>query len=897
MKTVIATIDGRRIESHGSQTILDVAAHAGLDIPTLCHADGLPAEGGCRMCLVEIDGASRPVAACHTPIADGMVIRTATPGLESLRRALLELTHASHNPEAFHSEANGSPFNALLRRYSVNASPIAAKCGDGKAHTTAIDDSHPYLRFDRSRCITCRLCLNACDHVQGQFVYGIEGRGGHARLIFGPTERFADSPCVACGACVDLCPTAAISDRDRMPHTPASHVVDTTCAYCGVGCRMRIESNDETVIRISGIADAAVNRGHLCIKGRYAHAYQHSPDRLTSPMLRDGDGFRPIGWPEATTWLARRLTELRDRHGPDSLGVLTSARSTNESAYLLQKLFRTAIGTNNVDCCARVCHASTAVALNRMTGTSAGTASFDDVERARCIVLAGTNATEAHPVIGARIKQAVLRDTPLIVIDPRRIELAECAQLHLPVRPGTNVPLFNAIAKVLIDERLCDTHYLAERCEGFDELAELLRAHSLDDFAKPTGVAIEQIWAAARLIGKLRPVLFVHGIGLSELTQGTAAVMTLINLGMLTGSIGRPGAGMLPLRGQNNVQGNVDMGATPARVTGDQRLDDAAVRARLTAIWGKAPPSKPGRKLPDMLDAAATGELRGLWVQGFDLAQSNPYESRTLDALKRLDLLVVQDIFFCELAHHAHLVLPAAAALEQDGTFTNAERRIQLVRPAVPPPGLARPEWQIIRDVAEALGEKWSYTSSADVMDEIARVAPDMFGGVSHDRMSGDGLQWPCPAADHPGTATVHANGFVRGRGRLMAIEYAPSPEQTDVNFPYLLITGRRLEHFNVGTMTRRTPNQELVPTDVLDIHPDDARRERITDGGPVDVESHWGRTSVIARHSTTVSPGSLFLSFHHPQAHTNRLTSPHVDPQSKCPEYKITAVRICARG
>jgi len=895
MKTIIAKIDGRQVESPDSGTILEVAANAGIEIPTLCHADGLPAEGGCRMCLVEIDGASRPVAACHTPIAEGMVIRTATPALESLRRGLLGLIRSHHNPESFHSTGDGSRFQALLHRHGVGSTHIAAALPAREA--IPIDDSHPYLRFDRSRCITCRLCLNACDHVQGQFVYGIEGRGGHARLIFGPTERFADSPCVACGACVDHCPTGAISDRDRMPHTSASRVVDTTCAYCGVGCRMRIESTEETAIRISGIADAAVNRGHLCIKGRYAHAYHDSHDRLTTPLLRDGHEFRPIGWPEATAWLAQRLAALRDTHGPDSLGVLTSARSTNESAYLLQKLFRTAIGTNNVDCCARVCHASTAVALNRMTGTSAGTASFDDIEMARCIVLAGTNATEAHPIIGARIKQAVLRGTPLIVIDPRRIELAEYARLHLPVRPGTNVPLFNAIAKVLIDERLCDTTYLAERCEGFDELAALLRAHSLDDFAKPTGVAIEQIWAAARSIGESRPVLFVHGIGLSELTQGTAAVMTLINLGMLTGSIGRPGAGMLPLRGQNNVQGNVDMGATPSRVTGDQRLDDPAVRSRLTAIWGKAPPAKPGHKLPDMLDAAATGELRGLWVQGFDLAQSNPYESRTLDALKRLELLVVQDIFFCELAHYAHLVLPAAAALEQDGTFTNAERRIQLVRPAVPPPGLSRPEWQIIRDVAEALGEKWNYTSSADVMDEIACVAPVMFGGVSHERLAGDGLQWPCPTIDHPGTSTVHSNGFVRGRGRLMAIEYAPSPEQTDVNFPFLLITGRRLEHFNVGTMTRRTPNQELVSADVLDIHPADAQRERIADGAAVELESRWGRTRVLARHSTTVSPGALFLSFHHPQTHANRVTSPHVDQQSKCPEYKITAVRICVLG
>lgn len=890
MNNAVATIDGRNVEVRRPCTILDAAASLAIDVPTLCHVDGLPAEGGCRMCLVELDGAPRPVAACHTLLAAGMVIRTTTPALDALRRGLLELTLAELRAGGFEPRADGCRFEALLHRFGVQPNGSGRRA-DPAPH--AVDETHPYLRYDASRCITCRACLNSCAEIQGQFVYGIAGRGAQARLIFGPTERFADSPCVACGACVDQCPTGALRDRDRCLPASGLASTDTTCPYCGVGCQVRVEATANAVVRIRGVPDAAVNHGHLCVKGRFAHAYHRSPERLTTPLLREGDRFRPLGWPAALDWAARRLTELRNRHGPDALGVLTSARSTNEAAYLLQKLFRTAIGTNNVDCCARVCHASTAVALHRSTGSSAGSASFDDIERAGCIVVAGSNATEGHPVVGARIRQAVLRGTPLIVIDPRRIELAELARLHLPVLPNTNVPLFNAIAKLLIEQRRYDAGYVAARCEGFDELAAFLAARSLAELARPTGVSVAAIRAAAELIGARRPVLFVHGIGLSELTQGTTAVMALINLGMLTGSIGRPGAGMLPLRGQNNVQGNVDMGATPSRITGDLRLDDPEVRARLTAIWGQAPPARPGHKLPGMLAAAAAGTLRGLWVQGFDLAQSAPYEAATLAALQRLELLIVQDIFFCETCRYAHLVLPAAAALEQDGTFTNAERRMQLVRPVVSPPGEARAEWRIVRDVAAGLGADWPYSSAADVMDEIARVAPSAFGGISHARLAGNGLQWPCPHPTHPGTPTVHAEGFVRGRGRLAAIEYAPSPEEPDAEYPFLLITGRRLEHFNVGTMTRRAPDSGPVRGDYLEIHPDDAARAGVVDGARVALQSRWGATQAVAQLTSRVSPGTLFLTFHFPETHANRLTSPYVDPQSGCPEYKRTAVRI----
>jgi len=512
---------------------------------------------------------------------------------------------------------------------------------------------------------------------------------------------------------------------------------------------------------------------------------------------------------------------------------------------------------------------------------------------ARCIVLSGSNATEGHPVIGARLKQAVLRGARLIVIDPRRIELAEYADFHLQLRPGTNVALFNGLAKVLIEEELIDAAYVNERTEGFGELRAFLRGLSLDGVAAITGISVDRIQAAARLIGNHAPALFVTGLGLSELHQGTDSVKTLCNIGMLTGSIGRPGAGMQPLRGQNNVQGSADMGSMPNLVTGYQPLGDAAVRERLREIWGAAPPEKPGLTIPEMIDAAARGQIRSLWIMGEDIVQSDPNEAHVIEGLSKLDFLIVQELFFSETARFAHLVLPAAAALEQEGTFTNGERRIQHVKPAVQPPGESLPDWLSVRNVACAMGAAWTYESPAQVMDEIARVAPKLFGGVSYDRLGGDGLQWPCPTRDHPGTSRMHADVFMRGRGKLSAIAYVESPEAASEEFPFILVTGRVLEHYNVGTMTRRTPNRELVPEDILEVNPDDALREGISDGEFIELESHWGLTAMRVRLSQRMAPRTLFAAFHYPETHTNRLTGSCVDPDSKCPNYKVTAVRL----
>ncbi|HTO53179.1 MAG TPA: formate dehydrogenase subunit alpha [Myxococcota bacterium] len=853
-----AEVDGHSLEPGPDETILSAAQRLGIEIPTLCYLPGHPPDGGCRVCLVEVAGAPRPQAACHTLLRAGMRVATRGPALARLRATARELAEAQR--------------------------------GHGAPRT-----SHPYLRFAPELCITCRRCLHVCSDVQGADVYAIAGRGAEARLVFGADERFESSPCTSCGTCVAACPTGALSDVDGAQQGGEIRRVRSTCGYCGVGCQVEVVADERRVLQISGVPDASVNRGHLCAKGRYAHAWRESPERLTRPLARRGGELVPISWPEALELVARRLGEIHARHGPDAVGALTSSRSTNEAAYLLQKLFRTRFGTNNVDCCARVCHSSTALGFRQVVGVGAASACYDDIERARLIAVVGANPSEAHPVLGARILQAVRRGARLLVIDPRRIELADAAHVFVPLRAGSNVAVLNALCGLLLETGGIDAEYLARRTDGLEALRAAHLPAPLELAARASGVSAEVMRAAAAEIAAAGPTLFVSGLGTSELTQGTASARALANLALLSGSVGRPGAGLLPLRGQNNVQGNADMGGSPDLFPGYQSLSDPEVRARLSALWGSLPPETPGLTIPEMFEAARAGRLRALWIQGEDVAQSDPDQTRVFEALERLEFLVVQEIFPSETVRFAQLVLPAAGWLEQEGTFTNAERRIQRVRAAAPPPGEARADWQVIRDAANALRAGWDYPTPGSVMDEIARAAPHSFGGVSYARLEPDGLHWPCPSYSHSGSARLHETTFPAGRARLEPVAFVASPESEVPGFPYRLITGRVLHQYNVGTMTRRTDAARLAPADRLEIHPADAAREGIVDGAEVELESRWGRCRARAALSDRVSPGSLFLSFHFPETHANRVTGPARDPESDCPEYKLTAVRLRA--
>jgi len=884
-----ALVDGRSIPVPRGATVLDVCREAGADVPTLCHDDRVASGGHCRLCMVEVDG--RMVAACTTPARDGARIHTRGAALAAYRQDLLELQA---------SEARLAGVAAHL----AEAHDVRGDRYPSRVPVAAPDTSHPYLRFDASACVRCRLCERVCDVIQGQFVWAFAGRGAGTHLVAthdgGP---LATSACVSCGACASVCPTGAVSDRDRLraDTVGVARVVRTTCGYCGVGCQLEVHvGKDDRVARVEGVAGAAVNDGHLCLKGRYAHAFTRHPERLTRPLVRKGSALVPVSWDEALDRVAHGLAGIRARGG--EVAALASSRCTNEEGYLLQKWMRAAFRTNHVDCCARVCHAPSAAGMRRSLGAGAATNALVDVDYADCLLVVGANATEAHPVTGARIRRRGLGGhARLVVIDPRRTELAALADVHLQLRPGTNVPLLNALAHALVVLDLIDHAYVAAHVDGLDALIAFLDACSPEATAEVTGVPPEQVWQAARLYGTARRPMQVHGLGVTEHYQGSEAVMLLCNLALLVGALGREGVGVNPLRGQNNVQGAADMGCQPDLLTGYQRPDDLATRARFEHVWGRTPPTEPGLTLPRMLEAARAGRLQGLFIVGEDIAATDP-ALHVDEALGRLELLVVQELFLTETARRAHVVLPGASFLEKDGTFTNGERRVQRVRRALDPPGAdepgggARPDWQILVDLMARSGLAQRFASPADVLAEIAHVAPTLTGIAPH-RLEGDGLQWPVPTPKHAGTPRLHVEGpggSPRGRAPLVRVAWEPSPSLAhDAEFPLRLVTGRVLAHYNAGSMTRRTDNVALAPDDALEIHPEDLLAHGLADGVMVALESPWGEARARACATTRVAPGTLFLSFHFPETHTNALLGPVLDRLADCPEYKVTPVRI----
>jgi formate dehydrogenase alpha subunit len=883
-------VDGRVVEAEAGATVLEVARAAGASVPTLCWDPRLSPAGSCRVCLVGVEGEG-VVAACTAAAAEGMVVRTDDPAAAAAARGVVELLVSELPARALAPPGGRSELAAVCAALGVDAGRFA-----GATHARGRDDSHPYVKFDADLCIACGRCVRMCDEVQGTFALTLVDRGFATVAAPGTGGAWRDSACVACGGCVDSCPTGALAEPGLLDPRPVEAVTTTTCGYCGVGCALRVHTRDGQVAAVTPALDGPVNRGHACVKGRFAHGFVTSPDRLTTPLVRRAGRLTPATWDHALGLIGDGLRRLRAEHGPDAIAAISSARATNEENYLVGKFMRTVIGTNNVDNCSRICHAPSAAGLTAAFGLAGGTNPFEDLDRTDCVLLAGANPTEAHPVVGARIKQRVLGGARLVVVDPRRIELAGYADVHLQPRPGGNVAVFNGLARLLLEHGDVDEAFLRDRSAGLEELRAVLAEYPPERVEALSGVPASRLREAARLFGAARRPAIVYGLGITEHVHGTDGVRTLANLAILRGSVGVPaGGGINPLRGQNNVQGASDMGALPDLLPGYQRVTDPSARRRAEQVWGVAPPPVPGLRIPQMFGAAIAGRLKALIVVGEDLLTSDPDSGRVQAALDACELVVSLEIFPSQTAAQADVVLPAAAFLEKDGTFVNFDRRFQRVRPALAPPGQARTDFAIVHALARACGGDLGCPTPAAALDECARVAP-LYAGVSHDRLDRDGpLHWPCRSPEDPGEATLYLGGFATpdGRAQLAARPYLPPGEEPDADYPFVLVTGRRLEHYNAGTMTRRTANLALVPDERLDVHPDDAARLGLPDGAVVEVASRRGAITVPLRRSARVAPGQLFLAFHFPETPANLLTSEHTDEVTGCPEYKVTAVAL----
>ena len=774
---------------------------------------------------------------------------------------------------------------------------------EGENHLAeAKDESNPYFTFDGSKCIVCSRCVRACEETQGTFALTIEGRGFASVVAAGPDRNFLASECVSCGACVAACPTATLTEKSVIAVGQPEHSVVTTCAYCGVGCSFKAEMRGNEVVRMVPYKDGKANRGHSCVKGRFAWGYSTHKDRITTPMLRAKitDPWREVSWDVALAHVTDEFRRIQSKYGKDSIGGITSSRCTNEETFLVQKLVRAGFGNNNVDTCARVCHSPTGYGLKTAFGTSAGTQDFDSVEQADVVMVIGANPTDGHPVFASRLKKRLRAGAKLIVVDPRRIDLVRMphveAEHHLPLRPGTNVAVLTALAHVIVTEGLVDEAFVRERCEwdSFQDWAGFVAEprNSPEEVETFTGVPAADMRGAARLYATGGNAAIYYGLGVTEHSQGSTTVMAIANLAMATGNLGRPGVGVNPLRGQNNVQGACDMGSFPHELSGYRHISDDSTREMFEGLWGVTLESEPGLRIPNMLDAAVEGSFKGIYIQGEDIAQSDPDTRHVVDGLSAMECVVIQDLFLNETANYAHVFLPGSTFLEKDGTFTNAERRINRVRKVVPPrPGMA--DWETTQALARAMGLNWHYTHPSEIMDEIAHLTPG-FAGVSYAKLDELGsVQWPCNDAAPLGTPVMHMNGFARGKGMFMVTEYVPTEERSGPRFPLLLTTGRILSQYNVGAQTRRTANVVWHSEDVLEIHPHDAEQRGIRDGDWVKLQSRVGETSLRADVTDRVAPGVVYTTFHHAITQANVVTTEYSDWATNCPEYKVTAVQV----
>jgi len=906
-------IDGRAVTVPAGTSVMRAAAEINTSIPKLCATDSVESFGSCRLCLVEIAGRRGTPASCTTPVEADMVVHTQTPQLAKLRKGVMELYISDHPLDCLTCAANGDcelqdQAGAVGLR-DVRYPSAATHLGQEKDH------SNPYFDFDPSKCIVCSRCVRACDEVQGTLALTVESRGFDSKISAGlASDNFMGSECVSCGACVQACPTATLVEKQVVEIGTPDRSVITTCAYCGVGCTFRAEMRGEQLVRMVPWKDGKANRGHSCVKGRFAWGYAHHAERITTPMVRESidQPWREVSWEEAFAFTAQKVQAIKAEHGASALGGITSSRCTNEETFLVQKLVRAGFGSNNVDTCARVCHSPTGYGLKTTFGTSAGTQDFDSVEDSDVILVIGANPTDAHPVFASRMKKRLRgkdgrEGAKLIVVDPRRTDLVRSPNIeadhHLALKPGTNVAVLTALAHVIVTEGLADEAFIRERCDWdeYQHWAEFvsLPTNSPETLQAVTQVPAETVRAAARTYATGGNAAIYYGLGVTEHSQGSSTVMAIANLVMVTGNIGRRGVGVNPLRGQNNVQGACDMGSFPHELSGYRHISDADTRALFEADWGVSLDSEPGLRIPNMLDAAVDGSFKVLYVQGEDILQSDPNTHHVAAGLAAMDCVIVHDLFLNETANYAHVFLPGSTFLEKDGTFTNAERRIQLVRkvmtPVNGPDGQGMEDWQVTQALANALGLGWDYSHPSEIMDEIARLTPS-FAGVNFERLDKEGsLQWPINDAAPDGSPIMHVDGFVRGKGKFVVTDYVPTDEKTGPRFPLLLTTGRILSQYNVGAQTRRTANSEWHGEDVLEIHPVDAEDRGLKSGDWVKLASRAGETSLRALVTDRVAPGVVYTTFHHPDTQANVVTTDYSDWATNCPEYKVTAVQISA--
>ncbi len=863
-------------------------------VPTLCDAPNLEPFGSCRVCSVDValveNGPVKTLASCHTPVTAGTYIYPDSESIQKLRKNIIELVLTDHPLDCLTCEVNN---NCELQEVAARVGIRDVRYPEGKNHLNRKKDlSHPYMTSDFTKCINCFRCVRACDEVQGQFVLSMAGRGFDSHIIKGSDVSFKESDCVSCGACAQACPTSAISDVFESKSIAKAKTTRTICTYCGVGCNLEVATVGGKIKSIQAPYDAEVNQGHTCLKGRFAFSFYNHPDRLRTPLIKKNGEFVEATWDEAYDFIAKELTRIKNESGPDYIAGISSARCTNEENYLMQKFIRAVIGTNNIDSCARVCHSPTALGMQRTFGTGAATNSIIDLKYTDCIMVIGANPTEGHPVTGAKLKQFAMKK-PSIVIDPRRTELAKYATYHLQLRPGTNVAVLNMMLHYIVKEGLARKEFIDSRTEGYADFEKHILNLDIDKLESVSGVDRNLVRQAAILYASSPNAMSFHGLGVTEHYQGTYTVMLIADLAMITGNIGRRGVGVNPLRGQNNVQGAADMGCQPHQGAGYLEVTDLKYHKLYEEFYNARLPLHIGYKIPQMYDAALNGKLKALWLMGEDNVQTDPNTNHVKNALSKLDLLIVQEIFMTETSKMAHVVLPAASFLEKNGTFTNGERRIQRVQEVIEPIEGTKTDGQIMVDIMNRMGYPQPEYHPRWVLNEISQIVP-FFAGVKWDELGENGKQWPV-LPDGSDTEILHTETFKRGKGKFAIADWEESPEvvKNGKEFPYIITTNRELEHYNCGTMTRRTKNSEILSEDLLLINPEDAARHFITEGDMVCVESARGKIDVKAKITTDVKPGVLSSTFHFPEIRMNDITSSVADTDALCPEYKVVACTI----